>query len=81
LEFVVTALAFAEGDRRNEVWMFGVVEEKIGVWMMITATATKGLSTVRYVFDPSVSRFTVQAFATGLLCAFGHNPTIAIRDF
>ena len=27
-----------------------------------------------------VSRFTVQAFASGLLSAFGHNPKIAIRD-
>jgi len=36
---------------------------------------------VRYVLDPSVSRFTVQAFATGILSAFGHNPTIAIRDY
>lgn len=34
----------------------------------------------RYVIDPTVSRFTVQAFASGLLSAFGHNPKIAIRD-
>jgi polyisoprenoid-binding protein YceI len=27
------------------------------------------------------SRFTVQAFAEGLLSAFGHDPLIAIRDF
>jgi polyisoprenoid-binding protein YceI len=27
------------------------------------------------------SRFTVQAIATGLLSAMGHNPTIGIRDF
>jgi len=27
------------------------------------------------------SNFTVQAFAAGLLSGFGHNPTIAIRDF
>lgn len=27
------------------------------------------------------SRFTVQAFAEGLLSAFGHDPIIAIRDF
>jgi polyisoprenoid-binding protein YceI len=40
-----------------------------------------GLETVRYVFDKSVSRFTVQAFATGMLSLFGHNPTIGIRDF
>jgi polyisoprenoid-binding protein YceI len=36
---------------------------------------------VRYLIDPAVSRFTVQAFATGLLSTFGHNPTIGIRDY
>jgi polyisoprenoid-binding protein YceI len=36
---------------------------------------------VRYQLDASQSHFTVQAFATGLLAAFGHNPTISIRDF
>jgi len=36
---------------------------------------------VRYAIDPKVSRFTVRAFASGALSAFGHNPTIAIRDF
>jgi len=34
-----------------------------------------------YKADTSQSKFTVQAFATGLLSGFGHNPTIAIRDF
>lgn len=34
---------------------------------------------VRYSIDPAVSRFTVRASASGLLSAFGHNPTIAIR--
>ncbi len=34
----------------------------------------------RYVIDAMVSRFTVKAFAGGLLSAFGHSPTIAIRD-
>ncbi|HMD19871.1 MAG TPA: YceI family protein [Alloacidobacterium sp.] len=37
--------------------------------------------TDRYVFDGRASRFTVRAFATGLLSAMGHNPTIGIRDF
>ena len=37
--------------------------------------------TDRYVIDGRASRFTVRAFATGLLAAMGHNPTIAIRDF
>jgi polyisoprenoid-binding protein YceI len=45
------------------------------------AAAQRGLATVKYQIDPSASRFTVQAFATGLLSSFGHNPTIAIRDF
>jgi polyisoprenoid-binding protein YceI len=35
----------------------------------------------RYAIDPGLSRFTVRAFASGMLAAFGHNPTIAIRDF
>lgn len=36
---------------------------------------------VRYLLDARRSRFTVQAFATGLLSRFGHNPVLAIRDF
>src|SRR4051812_36875210 len=35
----------------------------------------------RYRFDPGQSRFTVQAFATGLLSFAGHSPTFAARDF
>lgn len=34
-----------------------------------------------YVIDARRSRFTVQAFATGILSAMGHNPTISIRTF
>jgi polyisoprenoid-binding protein YceI len=34
-----------------------------------------------YVIDGKASRFTVQAFATGMLARMGHNPTIGIRDF
>jgi polyisoprenoid-binding protein YceI len=37
--------------------------------------------TDRYVIDGRSSQFTVRAFATGLLSAMGHNPTIGIRDF
>ncbi len=33
-----------------------------------------------YSINAMVSRFTVQAFASGLLSAFGHNPKIEIRD-
>jgi polyisoprenoid-binding protein YceI len=38
-------------------------------------------STVRYRLVPDRSTFTVQAFAEGLLSAFGHDPVIAIREF
>jgi polyisoprenoid-binding protein YceI len=34
----------------------------------------------RYVINTAVSRFTVQAFASGFLSAFGHDPKIAIRE-
>jgi polyisoprenoid-binding protein YceI len=34
-----------------------------------------------YVLDARASRFTVRAFASGMLASMGHNPTIAIRDF
>jgi polyisoprenoid-binding protein YceI len=44
---------------------------------METANATL----VHYAIDARASRFTVQAFATGLLSAMGHNPTIGIRNF
>ena len=37
--------------------------------------------TRRYVVDAQKSRFTVQAFATGLLAGFGHSPKFAIRQF
>jgi polyisoprenoid-binding protein YceI len=36
---------------------------------------------VRYTLDAAQSRFTVQAFASGLLSGFGHSPTFAIREF
>lgn len=36
---------------------------------------------VHYTIDPTKSRFTVRAFAGGLLSGFGHNPVIGIRDF
>ena len=37
--------------------------------------------TTRYRFDPSLSRFTVRAFASGLLSFVGHSPTFAVRQF
>jgi polyisoprenoid-binding protein YceI len=38
-------------------------------------------TTVRYIIETKGSTFTVKAFATGLLSALGHNPTIALPDF
>jgi polyisoprenoid-binding protein YceI len=35
----------------------------------------------RYRIDPGLSHFTVHASATGLLSAFAHSPTFAVRDF
>jgi polyisoprenoid-binding protein YceI len=37
--------------------------------------------TESYRFDPARSRFTVQAFATGLLSVFGHSPRFAVTNF
>ncbi len=34
-----------------------------------------------YILDKSASRFSVRVFASGMLSALGHSPTIAIRDF
>ncbi|HUN85341.1 MAG TPA: YceI family protein [Terracidiphilus sp.] len=34
-----------------------------------------------FTIDGHASRFTVQAFSTGLLSALGHNPIFGIRDF
>jgi polyisoprenoid-binding protein YceI len=36
---------------------------------------------VHYAIDKSSSRFTVRAFATGMLSSLGHSPTFAVRDF
>jgi|SRR5580658_4385737 polyisoprenoid-binding protein YceI len=35
----------------------------------------------RYVLDPRGSRFTVQAFSTGVLGGFAHSPKFRIRDY
>lgn len=42
---------------------------------------TMSATAVHFVMDAHASRFTVQAFATGVLAAMGHNPTLGIRDF
>lgn len=40
-----------------------------------------GTGLVHYRLDPATSRFTVQAFAEGLLSMFGHDPVIGVKDF
>lgn len=44
-------------------------------------TPAKEISAVHYAIDKSSSRFTVRAFAVGMLSSLGHSPTFAIRDF
>jgi len=41
----------------------------------------KGFAPMRFAIDTNASRFAVQAFATGMLSALGHNPRIGLRDF
>jgi polyisoprenoid-binding protein YceI len=48
--------------------------------MASTKNAAESLQPA-YALDPAKSRFVVRASAIGLLSAFGHNPTIAIRNF
>jgi polyisoprenoid-binding protein YceI len=43
---------------------------------METAKATLA----HYIVDAKASKFTVQAFATGILSAVGHNPTLSVRN-
>jgi len=48
--------------------------------MATSSNLAKGL-VPSYVVDPGRSRFTAKATASGMLSAFGHNPTVAIRGF
>lgn len=48
---------------------------------VIETTAKPEGTQVRYTIQPAQSTFSVRAFATGLLSAFGHDPTISIPDF
>jgi polyisoprenoid-binding protein YceI len=47
----------------------------------LSIAETAPATAVRYLIDGKKSKFTVRAFAAGLLSAFAHNPTIAIPDF
>src|SRR5208283_2366064 len=48
---------------------------------MLSIAGAQQATTVRYLIEDKKSRFTVRAFAAGLLSALGHNPTISIPDF
>ena len=48
---------------------------------MTESVETEKGKLIHYLVDARASRFTVQAFATGLLSAMGHNPKIGIRTF
>ena len=49
---------------------------------MAMQTGTQmALASLRYLIDKNASRFTVQAFATGILSGFGHNPKIGMREY
>jgi polyisoprenoid-binding protein YceI len=45
----------------------------------VNEPAKAGLA--HFIIDAKASRFTVQAFASGILSAMGHNPKIGIRTF
>jgi polyisoprenoid-binding protein YceI len=51
------------------------------VYYATGATITPEGTTIHYAIETKGSRFTVKAFAAGLLSGFGHNPTIAVPDF
>ena len=42
---------------------------------------TKEAAIADYVIEAGMSRFTVRAFAGGLLSGLGHNPVVAVHDF
>lgn len=48
---------------------------------MIGKMETAKAKLLHYVVDTKASRLTVQAFASGILSAMGHNPHIGIRTF
>jgi len=46
-----------------------------------SSSAAPTAASTRYVIDPLASRLQVRAFATGLLSALGHSPTISAGEF
>jgi polyisoprenoid-binding protein YceI len=70
------------GVRAMGVRTMGV--RTIGVRTMSAAAESGPLEMsvkLHYVIDAGPSQFTARVFSGGLLSAFGHSPTIAIRDF
>ena len=59
---------------RDFIWFVTAWGEDL--CLLLNTRATK----VRYLIDAKASTFRVRAFATGMLSAFGHNPTISIPD-
>lgn len=66
-------------DSLNENVLVG--REGVVVHYAVEPTTKPEDATVRYFIETKGSTFTVRAFATGLLSAFAHSPTIAIPDF
>src|SRR5579863_5156232 len=56
------------------------VRNEKGASVQATAPLTED-ATVRHVIDAREGTLVAQAFATGLLSAFAHNPKIAVRSF
>jgi polyisoprenoid-binding protein YceI len=50
-------------------------------FLSVSEAGSPGAAAVNYRIDPSKSRFTVRAFTGGVFGVFGHDHTIAIRDF
>ena len=48
---------------------------------MTDSLETAGTALSHFIVDARASKFTVQAFATGILSAMGHNPKIGIGKF
>lgn len=44
-------------------------------------TTPESTSTSRFVIDTGASRFTVRAFAGGMLSMLGHSPTFVVREY
>src|SRR5438105_313727 len=53
----------------------------ICIHLLVLEQATASFSVARYKIDTGQSQFIVRTFSGGLFSAFGHNHTIAVRDF